>query len=309
MGSIKSFIKNTCLYYRILSIRRSFQKSKVAKQSLEEQKIAVASMFKSKIGRDLDWNNLQTYTEKMQWEKLYDKNPLKVTLSDKYLVRNWVASKIGDEYLIPLLGKWDTTKDLDFEKLPNQFVLKTNCGSGDVIIIRDKSKLNNHDKKVIKAKLDYYLKCDFGATSYELHYSLIKPCIIAEKYIDSSEKDLPDYKFLCFDGKAYYCWVDKGRYSNHSRHVYDTEWNFQKWNQMYEIRDIGIPKPQNFDVMLKIATKLSEGFPHVRVDLYNIEGKIYFGEMTFTNGSGFDLIHPYEADLHLGSLWHIGICD
>lgn len=309
MGSIKSFIKNTCLYYRILSIRRSFQKSKVAKQSLEEQKIAVASMFKSKIGRDLDWNNLQTYTEKMQWEKLYDKNPLKVTLSDKYLVRNWVASKIGDEYLIPLLGKWDTTKDLDFEKLPNQFVLKTNCGSGDVIIIRDKSKLSKHDKKVIKAKLDYYLKCDFGATSYELHYSLIKPCIIAEKFIDSSEKDLPDYKFLCFDGKAYFCWVDKGRYSNHSRHVYDTEWNFQKWNQMYEIRDIGIPKPQNFDVMLKIATKLSEGFPHVRVDLYNIEGKIYFGEMTFTNGSGFDLIHPYEADLHLGSLWHLEICD
>lgn len=309
MSSIKSFIKNTCLYYRILSIRRSFQKSKVTKQSLEEQKIAVASKFKSKIGRDLDWNNLQTYTEKMQWEKLYDKNPLKVTLSDKYLVRNWVASKIGDEYLIPLLGKWDTTKGLDFEKLPNQFVLKTNCGSGDVIIIRDKSKLNNHDKKVIKAKLDYYLTCDFGATSYELHYSLIKPCIIAEKYIDSSEKDLPDYKFLCFDGKAYYCWVDKGRYSNHSRHVYDTEWNFQKWNQMYEIRDISIPKPQNFDVMLKIARKLSEGFPHVRVDLYNIDGKIYFGEMTFTNGSGFDLIHPYEADLYLGSLWHIGICD
>jgi len=295
--SVKSAIKNTCLYYRILSVTRSFQKNRVAKQSLEEQKNAVAAMYKERIGRELDWDNLQTYTEKMQWEKLYDKNPLKVTLSDKYLVRNWVANKIGEEYLIPLLGKWDKPAEIEFEELPNQFVLKTNCGSGDVIIIRDKSKLSEHDKKVIKAKLGYYLKCDFGATSYELHYSKIKPCIIAEKFIASSEQDLPDYKFICFGGKVYYCWVDKGRYSNHSRHVYDTDWNFQEWNQMYEIRDIGIPKPLHYEKMLEIARKLSDGFAHVRVDLYNVEGKIYFGEMTFTNGSGFDLIHPYEADL------------
>ncbi len=267
--------------------------------------MAVAKMYKDKIGRTLDWGNLQTYTEKMQWEKLFDKNPMKVMLSDKYLVRDWVANKIGEDYLIPLLGKWENSESIDFDELPNQFVLKTNCGSGDVIIIKDKEKLSTHDKKVIQAKLDYYTKCDFGATSYELHYSQIKPCIIAEKFIDSFEKDLPDYKFICFDGKVYYCWVDKGRYSNHSRHVYDTEWNFQEWNQMYEISNIGIPKPKNYNMMLNIARILSEGFPHVRVDLYNVDGKIYFGEMTFTNGSGFDLIHPYEVDLKLGSLWNI----
>lgn len=295
------------MYYRLLSVKRNFLKSRVAKQTLEEKKKAVSALYKDRIGRELDWDNLKTYTEKMQWEKLYDNNPMKVTLSDKYLVRSWVAKKIGEKYLIPLLGKWDSPSDINFNELPNQFVLKTNCGSGDIIIVRDKSKLSKHDIKVIKVQLAYYLKCDFGATSYELHYSMIKPCIIAEQFIPSSEKDLPDYKFLCFDGVVYYCWVDKGRYSNHSRHVYDTKWNFQQWNQMYEIKDIGIPKPRNFEVMLDIARSLSEGFSHVRVDLYNVEGKIYFGEMTFTNGSGFDLIHPYEADLYLGSLWHIGI--
>lgn len=303
--NIKQMIKNTCFYYNFLTIKRCFKKKKVASQTLEEKMKTVASIYKKRIGRKLDWDNLKTYTEKMQWEKLFDENPLKVILSDKYLVRKWVADKIGNEYLIPLLGQWENPSIIDFDKLPNQFVLKTNCGSGDVIIIKDKEKLSSHDKSVIRAKLRYYMNYDFGITSYELHYSKIKPCIIAEKYIESGESDLPDYKFFCFDGIPYYCWVDKGRYTNHSRHVYDTNWNFQKWNQVYEIRNIGIPKPENFETMLNIARKLSEGFSHVRVDLYNLNGKIYFGEMTFTNGSGFDLIHPYEADLHLGSLWKI----
>lgn len=302
---LKQFLKNTCLYYRVLSLRRAFLKAKVKKQTEEEKKKAVAKLFLKKIGRRLDWNNLQTYTEKMQWEKLFDNNPMKSVLSDKFLVRSWVERNIGKDYLIPLLGKWDDPASIDFDNLPDRFVLKTNCGSGDVIIIRDKNVLTWHDKRVIRAKLKYYMHCDFGATLYELHYSKIKPCILAEEFIDSGDKDLPDYKFLCFDGVPYYCWVDIGRYSNHTRHVYDTNWVFQEWNQLYAIQDAGITKPKNFEKMIEVARILSKGIPHVRVDLYNLNGKIYFGEMTFTNGGGYDLIHPYEADAYLGSLWNL----
>lgn len=302
---IKDIIKKTCIYYKLLSIRRRVQKDRVTKQSLAEKQVALANMYQDRIGRQLDWNNLRTYTEKMQWDKLFNINPLKVTLSDKYCVRKWIEEKIGSEYLIPLLGVWSNSSEIVFETLPNKFVLKTNCGSGDVIIVRDKSKLSQHDIKLIRAKLDYYIGCDFGAISYELHYSLIKPCIIAEKYINSGEEDIPDYKFICFNGIVYYCWVDIGRYTNHSRHVYDTVWNFQQWNQMYEIKDVGIARPKNYDKMLELVGVLCADFPHVRVDLYNVNGRIYFGEMTFTNGSGLDIIEPYEMDLHLGSLWNI----
>lgn len=282
-----------------------FKKMKFRRQTIDEQKKSLEKMFKKKIGRQLDWNNLQTYCEKMQWEKLFDDNPLKVTLSDKYLVREWVEKRIGKEHLIPLIGKWEKPSEIEFDKLPNKFVLKTNCGSGDVIIIKDKSALRKHDIKVIKSKLQYSINCDFGAVSYELHYSKIKPLIIAEEYIDSGERDLPDYKFLCFGGKAYYCWVDIGRFSNHSRHVYDLSWRFQEWNQLYEIKNIGLDKPKNFEQMIEIVEKLCQGFSHVRVDLYNVDGKIYFGEMTFTNGSGLDVIHPYDADLKLGNMWKL----
>lgn len=305
MKSFKAILKNTCVYYKIIGFERKLKKRKFYKQSKSEMMQRVANQYNKKIGRPLYWDKLLTYTEKMQWEKLFDDNPKKVELSDKYLVRKWVKNKIGSKYLIPLLGKWDTPDEIDFSTLPEKFVLKTNCGSGDVIIIRKKSALSKHDFRVIRAKLDYYMKCDFGISSYELHYSKILPCILAEKYIEHEGDDLPDYKFLCFNGKPEYCWVDLGRYTNHSRHVYDIEWNFQQWNQVYPIKNLNIPKPINFDEMIEIAKKLCEGFPHVRVDLYNISGQIYFGEMTFTNGGGYDYIHPYEADLILGNLWKI----
>ena len=133
---------------------------------------------------------------------------------------------------------------------------------------------------------------------FELHYSEIKPRIIAEEYIDSGKYELQDYKFLCFDGKPYYCWVDIDRYSNHKRNVYDMDWILQPWNQWtYGNSLVTIPVPKNYEVMKDIATKLSAGLSHVRVDLYNVAGKIYFGEMTFTNGGGFEKITPPEYDV------------
>ena len=270
----------------------------------EEQVQLLESMYLEKIGHSLDWNNLRSYTEKMQWEKMYNHDPKKIVLADKYAVRDWVIEKIGEEYLIPLIGVWEKVTDINFNTLPDRFVLKTNNGTGTNLIVKDKSILNIRETKRV---LDDWLKTDYGyLNGFEIHYSKISPKIIAEKYIETWDGDLQDYKFLCFGGKPYFCWVDKGRYSNHTRNVYDLEWNLQPWNQStkgnYEKE---IPKPDNFSEMVAIAEKLCADFAQVRVDLYNVDGKIYFGEMTFTNGRGFDPIVPEEYDYVLGDLWII----
>ncbi len=264
----------------------------------------ISKIYKKRIGKNINWNNPTTYTEKMQWEKLYDNNPLKAELSDKYLVREWVKEKIGEKYLIDIYGVWDSFSEIDFKKLPKSFVLKTNHGSGTIYIVKDKNKIDYNE---VKNLFDDWMQMDYAfCTGFELHYSKIRRRIIAEKYIETDNDDLQDYKFLCFDGKPYFCWVDVGRFSNHKRNVYDLDWNLQRWNQSeYGNTDETIPKPNNFSEMIKIAEKLCQGFSHVRVDLYNVKGKIYFGEMTFTNGSGFDKIVPDEYDLILGNMWKL----
>ena len=272
--------------------------------SLKEKMKLDAEIYYKNTGEVLDWNNLKTYTEKMQWAKFFDKDPRKTQLADKYAVRKWVADKVGEEYLIPLLGVWDNANDIDFSKLPDAFVLKTNCATGDVVIVKDKYKLEKYEIVQIKCKLNYYLHYDCGCNSFESHYSSIPPKVICEHLLEFPGTDVPDYKFLCFNGKVYYCWVDTGRYHDHKRNVYDLEWNLQPWNQKaYGNSKEPIEKPKNFNKMIQIATELCQGFSHVRVDLYNIDGKIYFGEMTFTNGSGFEKITPHEANLMLGELW------
>lgn len=276
--------------------------SNLQEKSIDYLADIVSERYRRKFGHELDWNNLRTYTEKMQWEKLYDTNPKKTLYSDKYLVREWVSSVIGEEYLIPLLGVWDCFDDIDFNQLPNRFVLKTNHGSGTNLIVKDKRALNY---QVAKCKFDDWMDIDFGYVSMELHYSKIKRKIIAEKYIETAEGELQDYKFLCFNGEPHYCWVDMGRFSEHTRNVYDLEWNLQPWSQETYLQKDYIPKPQNFNQMIDLARVLSKGFAHVRVDLYNINGKIYFGEMTFTNGGGFDRILPEKYDRMLGDLWSV----
>lgn len=282
------------------------QESKYHRMTDEERMKYDATLYEMRIGKPLDWNNLETYTEKMQWAKLFDKDERKVTLSDKYAVRSWVEEKIGSEYLIPLVGKWDSYKEINFHEFPEQFVLKTNHGSGDAVIVRDKKNISFAEKIAMRRKIQEALRRDYGARFCEWHYSKIKPCIIAEQYVESGETDLQDYKFLCFDGEPYFCWVDVGRYTDHKRNVYDLDWKLQDWNQRnYGNAQSELKKPQNFEKMVEIARVLSQGFSHVRVDLYNVGGKIYFGEMTFTNGSGFEEIAPHSADLMLGRLWKL----
>ena len=275
-------------------------------ESLPEEKYndLIEKEYLKVFGNILDWNNLRTYTEKMQWEKIYDKNPIKTTLTDKYAVREWVEGKIGKEYLIPLIGVWDSFDNIDFDLLPKQFVLKTNHGTGTNLIVKDKYKIN---MRRAKRMFDDWMKTDYAFTnSLQLHYRDIKRKIIAEKYLETNLGELQDYKFLCFDGKPCFCWVDLGRYSKHTRTVFDMNWKLQPWTQAsYGIANYDIPMPKNFDMMIDIANILSKGFSHVRVDLYNIDGKIYFGEMTFTNGSGLDPIIPKEYDKVLGDYWKL----
>lgn len=313
MGYIKKkfpFLYQCYLYLKesLLLKKTQTKTRKIHKMSDVELETLDAELYQQRQNKRLDWNSLRTYTEKMQWAKLYDEDARKVLCADKLAVRDWVADKIGEEYLIPLLGAWKKYSEINFKLLPEQFVIKTNHGSGDAVVVRKKSEMRISDKLEMRRKITISMKTDYGTKHCELHYSKINPMILAEKYIDSGSEDLQDYKFLCFDGIPYFCWVDVDRFSNHKRNIYDMNWKLQEWNQRnYGNYDKPIEKPENFDEMVDLVKVLAEGFSHVRVDLYNVKGKIYFGEMTFTNGSGFEEITPESADKMLGDLWKLDI--
>lgn len=305
LGKLKRCLPGLYDYYLHLKRKQKLKKiSAIKKVPDDKYPEILGKLYEERIGHKLDWNNVQTYTEKMQWAKLYDKNPMKSQLADKYEVRKWVEEKIGADYLIPLLGVWERFDDIDFSGLPDRFVLKTNHGSGTNYIVRNKSQIKY---KQVKRMFEDWLDTDYAFnTGFEMHYTDIKPLIIAEQYIEADHGQLQDYKFLCFDGAPYYCWVDMDRYTNHTRNVYNLNWELQPWNQEhYGTYKEPIPCPEGFDKMIELAKVLCKGFSHVRVDFYNVNGKIYFGEMTFTNGSGLDRIIPESYDRMLGDLWSL----
>lgn len=268
----------------------------------------IIQRYKQITGHDLNLENPRRYTEKMQWRKLFECDPRMTVLSDKYEVREWVKSTIGEEYLIPLIGVWERPEDIDFDMLPDSFVLKTNNACETNIIVRDKKQLN---QSIVRETLDYWLKIPFWSFSGEMHYKNIKPRIIAEKYITVEDtQDLPDYKFLCFDGKVYCSYFIKDRIKGHEETqlgIFDRDFNLLPYyrTELLPIRTVQ-PKPLHYEQMVELAEKLSKGFSHVRVDLYDVNGKIYFGEMTFTNGSGFFVHEPDCFDYILGEQWKMG---
>ncbi len=281
---------------------RSIRYSISANKSLKSVEKELAVKHKKLTGKIMDWSNPQTYTEKVIFSKIYDADDYRAKLTDKGEIRKWVSSKIGESYLVPIYGIYDSFEDIDFESLPRQFVIKCTHDSGSVVVVKDKTKINiNALKKLYK----FYLKRNFAYMTYEMHYKNIPHRIIIEKYMGNS---INDYKFLCFDSKPLYCWVDIDRFSNHKRNIYDLNWQLQPFNQFtYGNSEKPVQKPEQFDEMLKIASTLCQGFEHVRVDLYLVEGKIYFGEMTFTNGSGNEIITPPEWDDKLGALWKVDV--
>lgn len=268
----------------------------------EMRPIALADWYYERTGKVLDLDNPQTFNEKIQWMKLYDSTPIKTRLADKYLVREWVKEKIGEEYLIPLLGVWDNFDEIDFDKLPNQFVLKCNHGCGYNIIVKDKT---NFDICEARKKINSWMGEDFAFKGgFEMHYSDIPRKIIAEKYIENSNNDLYDYKVWCFNGKAQYVQFLSERNTDGLKMAfYDRNWNKQDFVYSYPLDIKENPKPKNIDILLKLAEKLSESFSHVRVDFYiTNDGQIYFGEMTFTSCSGMSNWQPKSTDLMLGQM-------
>lgn len=244
--------------------------------------------FYINTGSHLNLDNPQSFNEKIQWMKLYDDVPEKTKLADKYLVRDWVKEKVGKEHLIPLLGVWDRFDDIDFSLLPDKFVLKCNHGSHMNIVVNDKSKFDQHEAKRM---VDKWMQTNYAfAAGFQMHYENIIPKIIAEKYIEQIDNNLMDYKIHTFNGIPKIIQIIGDRkFSDHGgkEAFLNTQWEPMKLKyHTYENYENIPDKPENFDKMLKIAEKLAEGFSYVRVDLYNLSGKILFGEMTFTPASG-----------------------
>ncbi|MDR1326836.1 MAG: glycosyltransferase, partial [Heliobacteriaceae bacterium] len=256
--------------------------------------------YKCRTGKVLNLDNPQTLNEKTQWLKLYDNSPLKTRLADKYLVRDWVKEQIGKEYLIPLLGVWNNFDEINFDKLPEKFVLKANHGCAWNVIVKDKSNFN---KAAAKKKFDKWMKRNYAyKAGLELQYKDIPPKIIAEQYITDKNGELNDYKVLCFNGEPKFIWIDMGRFKKRTENIYDIDWNLQPFLLTYENSKEPVPPPQNLAKMIEFARKLSKDFAMVRVDFYDVDGKLYFGEMTFTSASGVDKFKPAEYDLKLGQM-------
>jgi len=265
-------------------------------------KIYLNKKFKEVFGRNIDWKNPTTYSEKLQWMKIYDRNPLYTKLVDKYEVREYVAKKIGDKYLIPCLGVWDRFEDIDFNKLPDEFVLKCTHDSNSVIVCRDKSKF---DMEEAQKKLNEHLKINFYYNAREWPYKKVKPRIIAEQYMEDNEtKELRDYKIFSFDGEPKALFIASDRQNENEQvkfDFFDVDFKHLDIRQGHPNSTVLPNKPQNFDEMLYLAKILSKGLPQVRVDFYECNGKTYFGELTFFHHSGFVPFDPDEWDETFGS--------
>lgn len=245
----------------------------------------------------VDFSNPLTYTEKLNYSKLYNPTKKKSLLTDKITVRDWIKKKIGEEYLVPIIAIYDSFENIDFKRLPKEYIIKCSHDSGSTNIIDKNHKL---DKQELSKKFDYYLNRNLASYNYEMHYRDIKPHIIIEENLGAN---VEEYKFLCFNGKLYYIWQD---FDNHTtRNVYDSNFNLLDIELTYPKNKERLKKPTKFEEMKKIVKKLSKGFDQVRVDLYDVDGKIYFNEMTFTSGNGMSSFKPSEIDLEIGKLWKL----
>lgn len=257
-------------------------------------------MYKCRIGKTLNLEKPETFNEKLQWLKLNDHNPLYTQLVDKYEVKKYVGDRIGDEYVIPTLGVWEKFSDIDFDKLPERFVLKCTHDSGGIVICKDK---NAFDVNSAKKKINSCLKKNYYWAGREWPYKNVKPRIIAEEYMeDKSSSELRDYKFFCFGSEMKCSFVCSERFSGTGLKVtfFDTDWNVMPFERHYPKSKEKISKPVNYDKMIELAEILSKEIPFVRVDFYEVDGKIYFGELTFYPGSGFEEFSPEEWDKTLG---------
>lgn len=274
--------------------------SKLGLLNFLSDELFVKLEYKLKMKNDLDIANPKRYNEKLQWLKLYDHNPLYTDLVDKYEVRKYVEDLIGKEYLIPVYGVYQNYEEIDFDALPNQFVLKPTHTSGDVFLCKDKSTIDHAE---LKKEVEQWLKKDYFDYHREWPYKNIEPRIVCEKFmIEKGSDRIKDYKFFCFDGKPELMFVASDRGTNTKFDFYDMQFNHLDIKQHYPKSNMSMTKPKNYDEMIKLAEILSKGYPHVRIDLYSINDTLYFGEFTFYHFSGFEPFEPDSFDFELGSL-------
>lgn len=258
--------------------------------------------YKMKLGRKPDIDNPKRYTEWLQWYKINYKNNNLIRCVDKYDVRTYVEEIGLGSILNECYGIYDSVDEVDFDALPDQFVAKDTLGGGGnyVTIVKDKNSFDLDTlKKQMKSWTDEEAHAVSGGREWP-YYSGKNHRIVIERYLEEADGDLKDYKFMCFNGKVECIVYDCDRFTDHKRNFYDSEWNYIKVDSDHECFEDSIPKPENLDKMIEIANQLSKEFPHVRVDLYNVNGKIYFGELTFYPWSGYVQYSPDSFDFDLG---------
>lgn len=267
-------------------------------------------LYRFKMGHRLDLNHPKTFTEKIQWLKLYNRRPEYTLMVDKYAVKKYVADIIGEKYIIPTLGVWDKPEDIDWDALPNEFVLKTTHGggSGGVVICKDKKTFDRN--KAILTLRDS-MNSDIYRSLREWPYKDVKKRVLAEKYmvpkdmVNNPIYELSDYKFFCFNGEPKYCQVIRDRHNKESIDFYDMNWRHQEFVGLNPVASNGInpvPQPLLLDDMICICHKLSKNMKFVRIDMYVIDNRIYFGEITFYPASGMGLFNPDKWNEELGNL-------
>ncbi|MBR3319635.1 glycosyl transferase [Candidatus Saccharibacteria bacterium] len=268
-------------------------------------KIYLKLLYKKRLGKKLNLKEVKTFNEKLQWLKLYDRRPIYSTMVDKYEVKKYVADAIGDKYIIPTIGVYEKFEDIDFDSLPNQFVIKCTHDSGGLVICKNKNKL---DTEEVKEKINKSLAVNYYYHAREWPYKNVKPRILIEQYmLDKKTDELRDYKFFCFDGKVKFFKIDFNRFRKHQANYYSTDGKLLKFGEEVCPPDYNkkLEMPKQLKEMITIAEKLSRNIPFVRVDLYEINGKVYFGELTFFPASGFGRFVPEEWDEKIGRLIRI----
>jgi len=282
------------------AIAGNFSRSRLS--HLLSDKAYINYMYKVAFGKKPNLEAPKTFNEKLQWLKLYNRKPEYCDLVDKYEVKKYIAEIIGEQYVIPTLGVWDSFDDIDFDALPDRFVLKCTHDSGSVVLCRDKATF---DVEKAREKLTRKLKSNLFWHGREWPYKDLKPRIIAEQYMENgTDKDLNDYKFYCFNGEPKFLYVSQGLSDHATAHIsyVSMDWEKQpfKRNDFADFAELP-PKPLNFEQMMELAKTLSANIPFLRVDFYDINGKLYFGELTFFPGAGFTAFDPPEWDEKIGA--------
>ena len=261
----------------------------------------IEAMYYEKFGERMNWQNPVSYNEKINCEKLKVKDNRRTQLADKYLVREWIKDQIGEKYLTKLYGVWEDANDINFDRLPNQFVFKLNNGSGRNIIVKDKEKI---DKVQVCQQLNEWKVHNFAFESYELHYKDIIPKIVCEEYLEGVAENVYDYNIYCFHGEPEYIWCIRESHRPGCRaSFYNKEWEMQPFSYGYPKDPVLAPRPEKLEEMLELSKILCKEFQHVRVDWYNLpDGRVVFGEMTFSTWGGLMHFEPKEYDIVFGRL-------